>query len=89
MIRSELLKILVCPENQSPLTIASDDLMSRINRAIAEGELENRAGQKLEHPLAGGLLRADGELLYPIVDDIPMMLGDEAVPMHQPALEDR
>ena len=79
MIRSELLQMLVCPEDRSELCVASDELIARLNRAIADGSLTNRGGQKIEKPLSAGLLRADGKLLYPIVDDIPMMLVDEAV----------
>ena len=87
MIRTELLKMLVCPENRSSLSIASSDLIARLNRAIALGRLQNRAGEKLKTPLEGGLLRADQSLLYPIMDDIPMLLVDEAIYLDQAALE--
>jgi uncharacterized protein YbaR (Trm112 family) len=85
MIRTELLKILVCPENKSELTLASDDLVSRLNQAIAEGKLTNKSGTKVASRLDGGLVRADGAVLYPIVDEIPMMLIDEGIPLDQPA----
>jgi uncharacterized protein YbaR (Trm112 family) len=84
-IRPELLSMLVCPETQSPLTIASNDLIARLNRAIALGTLKNKAGEKVAKPLDAGLVRADKRLLYPIIDDIPMMLVDEAVPLDQAA----
>ena len=87
MIHAELLKMLVCPENQSSLSIASSDLIAKLNHAIAQGQLKNRGGQTIEKPLWGGLLRADQTLLYPLVDDIPMMLVDEAIPLDQPALD--
>jgi uncharacterized protein YbaR (Trm112 family) len=86
MIRPELLKMLVCPENKSELALASSDLVERLNRAIAAGGLTNKAGHKVAQPLDGGLVRADGAVVYPIVDDIPMMLIDEAIPLDQPAL---
>ena len=86
MIRSELLKMLVCPETQATLEIASDDLIARVNRAIAGGQLKNKAGQALKKPLEGGLVRSDQRVLYPVMDDIPMMLIDESVPLDQPAL---
>jgi uncharacterized protein YbaR (Trm112 family) len=56
-------------------------LLARINRAIAAGRVKNRAGRPMEHPLAGGLVRKDQTLLYPIVDDIPVLLADEAIPL--------
>ena len=87
MIDSELLKILVCPESRSSLELASNELIAKLNRLIARGSLLNKAGQKLEKPIDGGLVRADKRVLYPIVDDIPMMLVDEAVPLDQAACE--
>ena len=86
MIRPELLKMLVCPETRSALTVAPADLIARLNQTIAAGDLTNKAGQKLERKLDGGLLRADGRVLYPIVDDIPMLLVDEGIPLSQAAL---
>jgi uncharacterized protein YbaR (Trm112 family) len=87
MIRAELLKMLVCPENRSSLSIASSDLIAKVNRAIGLGQLHNRAGEKLKTPLEGGLLRADRSVLYPIMDDIPMLLVDEGIVLDQTALE--
>ncbi len=79
MLHDELLRILVCPETRAPLSIAGPAVLERVNRAIAARSLKNRAGQTLDKPLDGGLLRADRAVLYPIFDDIPMMLVDEAV----------
>jgi uncharacterized protein YbaR (Trm112 family) len=86
MIPDDLLKLLVCPEDRSPVTVASTALIARINDAIGRRLLKNRADRILERPLAGGLLRGDQAVLYPIVDEIPMMLVDEGIPLHQPAL---
>jgi uncharacterized protein YbaR (Trm112 family) len=83
MINKELLPILVCPTDQTPLRIATDQLLARLNRAIAAGRVKNQAGRSVEQPLAGGLVRADNTLLYPIVDDIPVLLLDEAIPLAQ------
>ncbi len=87
MLRPELLKVLVCPETQAALEFADDELLARVNRAIAAGQLQNRAGQTLAQQLDGGLVRADRAVLYPVVDDIPMMLVDEGVLLDQPALK--
>jgi uncharacterized protein len=86
MIRSDLLKLLVCPESRSPLVVASSELMARVNGAIANGQLKNRADRTLDCVLTGGLVRADRAVLYPIVDEIPMLLVDEGIPLDQPAL---
>jgi uncharacterized protein len=83
MIDQELLKILVCPENKTPVALADDALMGKINAAIEAGTLKNRAGQKVEEKADGGLVREDKQYVYLIRDDIPIMLIDEAVPMAQ------
>jgi uncharacterized protein YbaR (Trm112 family) len=83
MINKELLTILVCPTDRTPLKIADDHLIARLNRAIGARRVKNHAGRLVEQPLAGGLVRTDGTLLYPIVDDIPALLADEAIPLAQ------
>lgn len=87
MIRPELLKMLVCPETRAPLTVASEELVLRLNQAIAARKLINKAGQTLERKLDGGLVRADQAVIYAIIDDIPMMLVDEGILLAQPALD--
>ena len=81
MIDKDLLKILVCPENHTPLRLADQSLVDRLNRAVAAGSLKNRVGQAVQSPLQGGLVREDGALFYPIVDGIPVLLIDEASPL--------
>ena len=81
MIDRYLLDILACPENKTPVKLADQSLIDAINRAMEKGEVENRAGQKVEQPIDGGLVREDGLYLYPIREGIPIMLIDEAIPM--------
>jgi uncharacterized protein YbaR (Trm112 family) len=79
MIDAELLEILVCPETKQPLHLADAALLAQVNRAAAEGTLRNRGGEPVGHPLEQALVRQDGRVLYPVRDDIPIMLLDEAV----------
>ena len=81
MIDAELLKLLCCPETHQPLTEAPRDLVDTLNREIAAGRIQNRAGQKLTEAIDGGLIREDREYLYPIRGSIPVMLVDEALPL--------
>lgn len=84
MIDAELLEILVCPETKQPVHVADAALLARINRAIEAGSLANRGGDVVRKPLDGGLVREDGRILYPVVDDIPIMLLDEAIEVDGP-----
>lgn len=83
MISKELLDILVCPERRTALDVADDELLSALNRAVHEGRLRNRAGERVEKRLDGGLVRDDRAVVYPIIDGIPIMLVDEAIPLDQ------
>jgi uncharacterized protein YbaR (Trm112 family) len=78
-IRKELLDILACPETKQPLTLADAALVARLNERIGQEQLTNRGGEQVTEPIDGGLIREDGKYLYPIRDDIPVMLIDESV----------
>ena len=79
MIDKELLKILVCPQDRTPLSLADDRLLARLNQAITAGKVKNQGEKAVRELLQGGLVRQDKTLLYPIVDDIPVLLTDEAI----------
>jgi len=81
MIDKELLDILACPENKTPVKLADEALIAEINRRIEKGEIKNRGGKAVDKKIDGGLIREDGAYLYPIEDDIPIMLIDEAIPL--------
>lgn len=83
MIDKELLDLLCCPETGSPLAEADGELLARLNEAIAAGRVKNRSGDTVATALAGGLVAGEANLLYPIVDDLPVMLIDEAIPLEQ------
>jgi len=77
----ELLEILACPETKQALTFAAPALLERLNNRIRQGQLTNRRGTSVTEPIDGGLVRQDGQYLYPIREDIPIMLIDEAIPL--------
>ena len=81
MIDSELLEILACPEDKTPVRMAEEDLIQKINGLVDQGKVKNRGGKAVEKKLDGGLIREDGAYLYPIEDDIPIMLIEEAIPL--------
>lgn len=81
MIDKKLLEILVCPETREPVELADTPLVESINKAIAGGSLKSRNGEPVSEAIDGGLVRKDGKFLYPIRDDIPIMLIEEAIPL--------
>lgn len=83
MLDKGLLKVLVCPQDHTPLAMADSRLLAKMNRAIAAGRVANCAGQSVTQPITAGLVRSDKTLLYPIVDDIPVLLVDEAIALNQ------
>lgn len=84
MIDEQLLEILACPEDKSPVHLAEAELVQRVNAAIAAGHVKNRGGADVSDPIEAGLVRADGKWLYPVRDDIPVMLVEEALPLPPP-----
>ena len=78
MILQGLLEILCCPETHQPLELAPKELIVQLNGRIQARQIKNRAGQIVEQPLDGGLLRADKKVLYP-VRRIPILLIDEGI----------
>ena len=78
-IDNELLEILVCPETRQPVSLASADVIGPLNTEIEAGRLRNRGGKIVEDPIAEGLLREDGRILYIIDDSIPIMLIDQSI----------
>jgi uncharacterized protein len=79
LINHQLLDILRCPQDHSELSLADPSLVARVNECIGAGALITVGGQPLKKPLDGGLVRAAGDLMYPIVGGIPVMLADEAI----------
>jgi uncharacterized protein YbaR (Trm112 family) len=79
VITDELLGMLRCPESRQQLKLADSDLVAEVNRLIAAGQVRNRAGQALARPVEGLLVRADDRLAYPVIDDIPILLVEEAM----------
>ena len=83
MVDKELLNLIVCPENRTPLTPAEAVLLDRLNAAIERGNVRNRGGDTVDKPLEEVLLREDGQVLYPVVDGIPVLLVDEGIETSQ------
>ncbi len=83
MIDKELLNILCCPETKQDIEYVEGDVINKINERIEKGTLTNRGGEVVKEKIDAGLVREDKKFLYPIRQDIPIMLIDEAIPFEE------
>ncbi|MAM02790.1 MAG: hypothetical protein CMH51_04500 [Myxococcales bacterium] len=79
VIDHSLLDILVCPETKQGLRVVESAVLEALNASIASGSVRNRGGGAVTAAVSEALIRADGEVLYPVRDDIPIMLIDESI----------
>jgi uncharacterized protein YbaR (Trm112 family) len=79
MIAQELLDILCCPETKQDIRLLEPNIVEQLNRQIEKGELKTKGGQSVTETIDGGLLRNDGTVVYPIRDQIPIMLIEEGI----------
>lgn len=77
----EMINILCCPESKQEVSLAEKSLIDSINQKIERKEIKNRAGEIVAEKIDKGLIRVDKKYLYPVRDDIPVMLIDEAIPL--------
>ncbi len=75
----QFIDMLCCPETHKDVSLATEHLIANINDKIKSGIITNRGGDTIKDPIDGGLIRSDKKLLYPIREDIPIMLIDEAI----------
>ena len=79
MVDPELLSLLCCPETHQDLRLADAALLQQLNQKINAGILRNRAGRVVSEKLSEALLRKDGKVLYPVRNNIPVMLVEEGI----------
>ncbi len=74
-----LLALVVCPQDRQPLARAPEALVHRLNGLVAQRALRNLAGNLIDEPLDEGLVRADGQRLYPLRAGIAVLLPEEGI----------
>ena len=83
MLSPEFVKSTRCLHTGSPLRLAEPSLVARLNRAIVKGDLRNKLGELITRSLDAALINEVGDLVYPVIDDIPVLLRDEAIDVGQ------
>ena len=81
MIEPELLNALCCPETHQPISLADAATLEKLNQGIATGVVRNRRGDTIKEKIEKGLIRQDGKSLYPIRNQLPLLLIEEAIPV--------
>ena len=78
-IDGKLLKILCCTVSKSPLNRLEPTRLERLNQAIAAGEVLTVNGERVAETIVEALISDDGKVLYPVIDDIPVLLPERGI----------
>jgi uncharacterized protein YbaR (Trm112 family) len=78
-IDGKLLEILCCPVSKTPLTRLAPERLKKLNQAISAGAVLYVNGDALDEPLREGLITEDSKVIYPVVDDIPILLEERGI----------
>ena len=76
-IDGKLLEILCCPVSKTPLVRVPPDRLRKLNRAIADGQVQYVHGEEVAETLREALMTEDARVIYPVVDDIPLLLEEK------------
>ena len=78
-VNGKLLEILCCPVSKTPLTMLGQEKLDKLNKAIADREALYVDGEKVTDTLQEGLITEDGKVIYPVQDDIPVLLEEKGI----------
>lgn len=77
--KTSLLDILACPENLTPLHLATQREIDAVRERIRAGTLQYWSGTTVTDTFDGLLIRADGKIAYTIQRGVPVMLIEKAL----------
>lgn len=78
-VDGKLLEILCCPVSKVPLNRLQHSRLEKLNQAIAAGAVQTVRGQSVTAPLKEALITEDGKVIYPVLDDIPLLLEEKGI----------
>lgn len=82
-VSKDLVDILCCPVTKTPVRLASAEELQSLNEAIRAGTLKHADGSKVDAALEEALITEDGVSIYKVIESIPIMLKDQAIPASQ------
>jgi uncharacterized protein YbaR (Trm112 family) len=78
-IDGKLLEILCCPVSKTPLIRLPVSQLKKLNDAITAGEVQYIRGEKVDRPLREALITEDSKVIYPVVDEIPILVEERGI----------
>jgi uncharacterized protein len=78
-LKRSLLEILACPENLTPLHLATQREIDSIRDRIRAGTVQYWSGATVTDTFDGLLIRADGKIAYTVQRGVPVMLIERAL----------
>lgn len=78
-IDGKLLEILCCPVSKTPLMRLPASKLEKLNRTISAGSVQYVDGAMVEDVLKEALVTEDSKVIYPVVDDIPLLLEEKGI----------
>jgi uncharacterized protein YbaR (Trm112 family) len=78
-VDGKLLEILCCPVSKVALNRLDHSRLEKLNRAIADGKVQTVKGEEVSTALKEALVTEDGRVIYPVVDDIPLLLEEKGI----------
>jgi uncharacterized protein YbaR (Trm112 family) len=78
-IDGKLLEILCCPVSKTPLIRLTSDRLEKLNIAIRAGEIQTVHGEVVKLPLNEVLITEDLKVMYPVIDNIPILLEEKGI----------
>jgi len=78
-VDGKLLEILCCPVSKVALNRLEHSRLEKLNRAITAGEVQTVHGEKVSTVLKEALITEDGRVIYPVADDIPLLLEEKGI----------
>jgi len=82
-VNDELLEILCCPVNKTPVRRMNQEELDRLNEAIRAGRASHVDQSAVKQELEEGLITEDGRMIYAVDSGIPIMLEEKGIPAEQ------
>lgn len=75
----QLLDLLVCPKSKKKLELARPQIIDAVNTQIKAKKCRDINGNTIEALLEEALFQPEERLLYPVKDEIPVLIYEQAI----------